>query len=168
MRPRLRHEPASRCPLTTDCWLGPLARSCALAVRFSDAFPFQPVADGLPNLFALGDTLVGFDLFQPVGFSLIDPECVAAFRRHRDSQLYGTCSYLSITGTVNLDLRLSCSRSPSPTRTGLRRYLPTRCRAQAGSRAPQAPGGAERRGASGRGRARRHPLGASEAGHDRC
>jgi hypothetical protein len=42
------------------------------------------------------------------------------------------------------------------------------CRAQAGSRAPQAPGGAERSGASGRGRARRHPLGASEAGHDRC
>src|SRR5213594_934850 len=44
--------------------------------------------------------------------------------------------------------------------------MPTRCRAQAGSRAPQAPGGAERSGASGRGRARRHPLDASEVGHD--
>ena len=42
-----------------------------------------------------------------------------------------------------------------------------RCRAQAGSRSPKAPAGAERSGAPGRGRARRHRLAASEAGHDR-
>jgi transposase len=53
------------------------------------------------------------------------------------------------------------------TRCCKRMAMRTRCRAQAGSRAPQAPAGAERSGASGRGRARRHPLGASEAGHDR-